>query len=148
MKFAYPPIFQIFFCRNWHLEPALSCFRLPRFQRAGPSTSLDRSALGRVYVEILSHSNMIVNFLKLDYSGSNSGFNQEVLFFSSGPAPQIFVRKGFLRAGGCVRNAPSLLVRWQLLHSITLPIFYCDSWLFVLVSVKRCQQHPTERWVW
>jgi hypothetical protein len=81
MKFAYPPIFQIYFCRNWHLEPTLRCIRLPRFQRAGPSTSLDRSALGRVYGEMLSYSNMIVNFLKLDYSGSNTGFKYLVLSF-------------------------------------------------------------------
>lgn len=67
MKFAYPPIFQIFFCRNWHLEPALSCFRLPRFQRAGPSTSLDRSALGRIYCEIISQTKKVVNQQNLDY---------------------------------------------------------------------------------
>ena len=95
MKFAYPPIFQIFFCRNWHLEPTLRCFRLPRFQRAGPSTSLDRSALGRIYVEILSHSNMIVNFLNLDYSDSNSGINQEILFFNQWSRPSFFSNGSF-----------------------------------------------------
>ncbi len=59
------------YCRNWHLGTCFDCSRLPRFQRAGPSTSLDRSALGAMFAfEMLSQrqSNVKQSLLIIDKS--------------------------------------------------------------------------------
>jgi hypothetical protein len=70
-ELRFPPIFQKFslqvFVILTELAP-LACARLPRFQRAGPSTSLDKSTIqGYLIVgRNISHNGKNVNFIRLD----------------------------------------------------------------------------------